>query len=102
MQEKKALDQLLGFQNSRDSFSIALKEKLETEPLTKHIGESTCENQHRFANFLLEIFVRFFNVMSKNFVSEENDQNHERRKRHSTESKESKVSRKTKKLQSEK
>ena len=102
MQEKETANLLLGLRNSRDSFSLALKEQLQNNQETVHIGESTCEQQHKFSNFLLEIFARFFNVMSKNLISEENDKIHENRKRAAADKKSCKVSKKAKKLQSQK
>ena len=89
---------LFSFGNPQAVFVQALAIILSSENNESvNILEEKCQSGHRFGDNFKLIASRFFNVMCKNFISEENDKLHEARKRKT--SKESKTQRKIAKLQ---
>ena len=94
---------LLALTNAKESFIAGLVSKFSEDQDNADLILKRCSNGHLLVDFLPDIFSRFFNVMSKNYVSEVNDVIHLSRKRKEKDQKEQSSSqRKLAKLQSKK
>jgi hypothetical protein len=93
-------EMFLATDSPRSAFVSILGRKIYGTPEAEELFNQKCDNGHTFLSFVLTTRPKFFNCMSKNFVSTLNDRIHASRKRAQKESKESAPGRKLKKLQS--
>lgn len=91
----------LSFGSPRSVFVKTLTKQINSTPESAAIFNKSCDESHDFMSFVPTIATRFFNCMSKNFISSVNDSIHASRKRAAKPaSKESASGRKINKLQS--
>jgi hypothetical protein len=72
---------LLSFGNPRKVFVQGLLRRISGEDNSSSLLSVKCESQHDMLPVLTKVSARFFNVMSKNFISKINDALHLERKR---------------------
>ena len=91
----------LSMKSQRDVFTACLEKKMANDFHSCEILDQTCEESaHKFSERISSIGARFFNIFSKNFISEINDEIHQGKKRQKTnDPKKDSSARKIKKLQ---
>jgi hypothetical protein len=72
---------ILSFPKPRDVFVRAFLNRVQTDERTAGLVSVKCQNGHDILPVLKNAVTRFFNVMSKNFISKVNDTLHAERKR---------------------
>ena len=100
METSDARALLMSLKQPRKSFVAALCTKVSGNEDSDELLSVSCQQGHKFSSALPDIFSRFFNVMSKNQVSEINDAIHNGKKRATKDGKSDAVQKKIAKLQS--
>ena len=92
----------LQMSNQRDVFSACFELKLKSDDNASDILDQTCKDGHKFSERIKSIGARIFNIFSKNFIAELNDNIHaDRKRKEKADEKKSPSARKVKKLQSD-
>jgi hypothetical protein len=79
--EKDLQKMFLAFAAPRTVFVKTLVKKIESTPESEALLNQKCDAGHDFTSFVPAIATKFFNCMSKNFISSVNDTIHASRKR---------------------